>query len=67
MKFIPENFVVKTTAVQDNTEFPRWCNGWRACQVLRVQARPSQWVVKGDKNPQHDFLRMGSEAGGPMS
>jgi hypothetical protein len=23
--------------------------------------------LKGDKNPQHTFLRMGSKAGGPMS
>jgi hypothetical protein len=24
-------------------------------------------IFKGDKNPQHDFLRRGSEAVGPMS
>jgi hypothetical protein len=25
------------------------------------------WIFKGDKNPQHTFLRMGSKAGRPMS
>jgi hypothetical protein len=27
----------------------------------------SRWIFKGDKNPQHTFLRMGSKAGGLMS
>jgi hypothetical protein len=26
-----------------------------------------QWIFKGDKNPQHAFLRIGSKAVGPMS
>jgi hypothetical protein len=26
-----------------------------------------RWIFKGDQNPQHDFLRTGSTAGGPMS
>jgi hypothetical protein len=25
------------------------------------------WIFKGDKNPQHTFLRMENKAGGPMS
>jgi hypothetical protein len=28
----------------------------------RVQTRLRQWIFKGDKNPQHTFLRMGSKA-----
>jgi hypothetical protein len=31
----------------------------------RVQNRPR--TFKGDENPQHTFLRMGSKDGGPMS
>jgi hypothetical protein len=32
-------------------------------------AKPGRggWILKGDKNPQHAFLRMGSKAVGPMS
>jgi hypothetical protein len=26
-----------------------------------------RWIFKGDKNPQHAFLRRGSKAVGPMS
>jgi hypothetical protein len=26
-----------------------------------------RWIFKGDKNPQHDFLRRGSKAVGPTS
>jgi hypothetical protein len=26
-----------------------------------------QWIFKGDKNPEHHFLRRGSKAVGPMS
>jgi hypothetical protein len=31
--------------------------------------KPGQgrWNVKGDKNPWHDFLRIGSKGVGPMS
>jgi hypothetical protein len=25
------------------------------------------WIFQGDKNPQHNFLRMESKTGGPMS
>jgi hypothetical protein len=34
---------------------------------LRVQTRPRRWIFKGDKNPQHTFLRIGNKAGGLMS
>jgi hypothetical protein len=30
----------------------------------RVRTRPRRWIFKGDKNPQHIFLRMGSKARG---
>jgi hypothetical protein len=33
--------------------------------VSRVQIQPRRLIFKGDKNPQHTFLRMGSKAGGP--
>jgi hypothetical protein len=26
-----------------------------------------RWIFKGDKNPEHNFLRRGSKAVGPMS
>jgi hypothetical protein len=26
-----------------------------------------RWIFKGDKNPEHNFLRKGSKAVGPMS
>jgi hypothetical protein len=26
-----------------------------------------RWIFKGDKNPEHHFLRRGSKAAGPMS
>jgi hypothetical protein len=26
-----------------------------------------RWIFKGDKNPEHHFLRRGSKAVGPMS
>jgi hypothetical protein len=29
-----------------------------------VETRLRQWILKGDKNPQHAFLWMVSEAGG---
>jgi hypothetical protein len=28
---------------------------------------PMRLIFKGDKNPMHTFIRMGSKAGGPMS
>jgi hypothetical protein len=31
------------------------------------QTRPRIWGFKGNQNPQHTFLWMGSKAGGPMS
>jgi hypothetical protein len=33
--------------------------------VVSVLARPRRLIFKGDKTPQHTFLRMGSKAGGP--
>jgi hypothetical protein len=36
-------------------------------QRSRVQTWPRIWIYKGDKNPQHSFLRMGSKAGCLMS
>jgi hypothetical protein len=49
---------------------PRWCSGQCFChwtQASWVQTRPRGWIFKGDKNPQHTFLRMRSKAGGSMS
>jgi hypothetical protein len=34
-------------------------------KVRRFKPGPERW--KGDENPQHDFLRRGSKAVGPMS
>jgi hypothetical protein len=34
---------------------------------MRIQTQPKQRIFKGDRNPQHTFLQMGSKAGGPMS
>jgi hypothetical protein len=36
-------------------------------KVLRFRPNRGRWNFKGDRNPQHDFLRKGSKAGGPMS
>jgi hypothetical protein len=46
----------------------RW---WLACLPLDIVCRFSpgreRWIFKGDKNPQHAFLRRGSKAVGSMS
>jgi hypothetical protein len=34
-------------------------------QGSRVQTWPRRWLFRGDKSPQHAFLRKGSKAGGP--
>jgi hypothetical protein len=51
-----------------------WSRRWCSCQCVsrwtqesRLQTRPRRWTFKGDKNPQHTFLRTGSKAEGPMS
>jgi hypothetical protein len=35
--------------------------------ISRVRTRPRRWIFKDDKNLQHNFLRMGCKARGPMS
>jgi hypothetical protein len=34
---------------------------------VKINITPRWCIFKGDKNPQHTFLRMGSKAGDPMS
>jgi hypothetical protein len=34
--------------------------------AFNKKGSPKRWIFKGDKNPQHTFLRMGSKAGDPM-
>jgi hypothetical protein len=34
--------------------------------MLNSMSARGRWIFKGDKNPQHTFLRRGSKAVGPM-
>jgi hypothetical protein len=36
-------------------------------KVCGFKPSPEQWIFKGDKNPQHDFLWRGCKAVSPMS
>jgi hypothetical protein len=36
-------------------------------KVCGFDPNRSRWIFKGDKNPEHNFLRRGSKAVGPMS
>jgi hypothetical protein len=36
-------------------------------KVRELKPGRRKWIFKGDKNRQHDFLRRGSKAVGPMS
>jgi hypothetical protein len=42
-------------------------SGRRPTPYTVRQPKSARWIFKVDKNPQHTFLRMGSEAGGAMS
>jgi hypothetical protein len=47
----------------------KWVNlGGLVVSVLRgFDPDRGRWIFKGDKNPEHHFLRRGSKAVGPMS
>jgi hypothetical protein len=51
--------------VEDWSGRPWWSSRYLACYLthrLGVRTRPRRWIFKGDKNPQHTFLGMGSKA-----
>ena len=48
---------------------PRWSSGYTRLWIRhsRVQSWLGRWIFSERKNPEYDFLRMGSKAMGPMS
>jgi hypothetical protein len=55
MEFLPNN---NNNNNNNNTNGP-------TTKVRGFKPGRERWIFKGDKNPQHDFLRKGSKAVGP--
>jgi hypothetical protein len=70
-RFLGPDFNVRPNVYEEvllsNATFRDHISTVMITQRSRVQTRPWRWIFKGDKNPQHIFLRMGSKDGGPMS